>query len=67
MRKQKAYSPEQIAGTERAIKILQAMPKDTRDMTAIVTSAFVDGLLAGQILKESESCQGERASRQAQA
>ena len=53
MKEVKAYSPEQIAGTERAIKILLAMPKDTRDMAAMITSAFVEGLETGQRLKET--------------
>lgn len=48
----KAHSPEQIANTERVIRILLAMPKDTRDTAAMVTSAFVEGMLAGQKLKE---------------
>ena len=47
-----AHSPEQIAGTERAIKILLAMPRETRDMAAMVTCAFVEGLQAGQKLKD---------------
>lgn len=54
MKEVKTYSPEQIAGTERAIKILLAMPKDTRDMAAMVTSAFVEGLLAGQQVRDSK-------------
>ena len=54
MKEERAYTPEQIAGTERAIKILLAMPKDTRDMAAMVTCAFVEGLQAGQKLKDSD-------------
>ena len=54
MREQRAYSPEQIAGTERVIKILLAMPKDTRDMAAMITSAFAEGLQAGQRLKDEK-------------
>lgn len=52
MKEVKAYSPEQIAGTERAIKILLAMPRETRNMAAMVTCAFVEGLQAGQKLKD---------------
>lgn len=40
----------QLASTERAIKVIQAMPKETRDMAAMVASAFVEGMLAGQRL-----------------
>ena len=54
MKEERAYTPEQIAGTERAIKILLAMPKDTRDMAAMVTCAFVEGRQAGQKLKDSD-------------
>lgn len=50
----KAYSPDQIAGAERAIKILLSMSKDTRDMAAMVTCAFVEGLQAGQNLKKED-------------
>ena len=55
MKNSKSYIPEQIAGAERVIKILLAMPKDTREMAAIVTSAYIEGLLAGQALKEEHA------------
>ena len=64
MKEERAYTPEQNAGTERAIKILLAMPKDTRDMAAMVTSAFVEGLLAGQALKEDKDGRREVLANQ---
>ena len=48
------YTPKQLAGAERAIMILQSMPKDTRELAAMVASAFVDGLKAGQQLAEKK-------------
>ena len=53
MKEERAYTP-----------ILLAMPKDTRDMAAMVTSAFVEGLLAGQALKEDKDGRREVLANQ---
>ena len=50
----KAYTPEQIANTERIIKLLMALPENIRDVVAIAGSAYIDGFQAGQAFKESE-------------
>lgn len=61
MRKEaKVYTPQQVAGAERVIKILFTMPKDTRDIAAMVTNAFVDGLVAGQQLRSDEAAKPGR-------
>lgn len=52
MKETKTYTPQQLAGAERAVKILLAMPKDTREIATMVANAFVDGLKAGQELRK---------------
>ena len=54
MKGKKACTPEQIAGTEKIINILLAMPNDVRGAVAIAASAYIDGFLAGQAFKEDK-------------
>lgn len=54
MKERNAYTPEQIAGTERVIKVLMNLPENIRDTVAIAASAYIDGLIAGQALRDSE-------------
>lgn len=50
MDKDITYSVEQIANVEKAISILGAMPESIRDIAAMVTAAYIDGLQTGQRL-----------------
>lgn len=53
MKNTKAHTPEQVAGAEKIINILMTVPDDIRDIAAIAASAYIDGLIAGQVIRES--------------
>ncbi len=44
------YSNEQIQNVEKALEIFESMPESIRDIAAIVTGAYIDGLKTGQRL-----------------
>ena len=49
-----AYSEEQLRTAEHTAMQIAAMPKKTRLIAVMVANAYMDGLLAGQALKENE-------------
>lgn len=55
MDKDITYSIEQMANAEKAIVILDAMPESIRDIAAMVTAAYIDGLKTGQRLNSKDN------------
>ena len=53
-----AYSTEQLQAAEHAVMQIAAMPKKTRLIAVMVANAYMDGLLAGQALRDDESKAG---------
>ncbi len=53
-----AYSTEQLQAAEHTVMQIAAMPKKTRLIAVMVANAYMDGLLAGQALRDDESKAG---------
>lgn len=49
-----AYSAEQLQAAEHTVMQIAAMPKKTRLIAVMVANAYMDGLLAGQALRDEE-------------
>lgn len=53
-----AYSTEQLQAAEHTVMQIAAMPKKTRLIAVMVANAYMDGLLAGQALRDDEDKTG---------
>lgn len=49
-----AYSAEQLQAAEHTVMQIAAMPKKTRLIAVMVANAYMDGLLAGQALRDDD-------------
>ena len=54
MRTETTYTPDQLETAEQLARQFAVMPKKTRTVTAMVVDAFLNGLMAGQAIRENE-------------